>query len=64
MDVGAEYLSKNSLTPLLALSIENLASDFSLPGATKIMVYSSDKLLASLHSCLILSIPFSKSLAK
>jgi hypothetical protein len=37
-DVGAEYLSKNSLIPRRAFSVENSASDYSLPGAKKITV--------------------------
>jgi hypothetical protein len=32
-DVGAEYLSKNSLIPFLTFSVENIASPLSLPGA-------------------------------
>jgi hypothetical protein len=34
-EVGAEYLSKNSFTPFLRFSIQNSASDLSLPGAMK-----------------------------
>jgi len=37
-EVGAEYFSKNSLTPLLAFSVENSASFYSFPGAKKITV--------------------------
>jgi hypothetical protein len=32
-DVGAEYFSKNSFTPLRTVSAVNTASFFSLPGA-------------------------------
>jgi hypothetical protein len=39
-EVGDEYFSKNSLTPLLTFSIQNSTSLISFPGATKMTVPS------------------------
>jgi len=39
-DVGAEYLSKNSLTPLRTESMQNSASFTSFPGAKNTVVPS------------------------
>jgi hypothetical protein len=41
-EVGDEYLSKNSLIPLLTFSILNWVSLASFPGATNITVASGE----------------------
>jgi len=48
-EVGAEYFRRNSLIPLRALSHENSASTFSLPGEKKMTVCLSSRPFSALH---------------